>query len=559
MKISKIASMLLIGSMTAMLIGCGDDDSSSSSSSGSGTSSVQASDAYVIAFSKEGNQSGLITAICKDSNKTVTVLATVKDPTKGYIEFNESINGCEITIPTTAYVDADLDGKFNVSKDAIMSMPLKTKVGAARFANPITTYAIETNNIKLLEIAKNFDPVKSYMKAAKDETTKKLLQVAETIKTVSKLGKSIEDLNITENVLDENVTTDTMLGSKLANIKTAVDAKVNAVISLVETLADSNLTSEQIQKVAVQVSDTDKNVSDVINDLNLTVSDKLKNQLQSIDKNITKANEKLPAKLAVPNYITIGNKTVPVVDGKFNDVLVVDNEVKISDYYNIKIPVLAITQKSVTENNSIEVQIKATIKDDDKREVTFVISDVKVYQDENGNTFTKIPANTKIDMSTNITSLKDTIGGDSVDTYIASDMVNSDFDVNVQTLINNVTANQIKINKALNKFNDYLKITNTYTVTIEITDKTDNNLNWFMNLPKENNTTYTTYTINGNVKVSNTDITPPQPGDLNGSSTSNGSNSGATGDEGTSGEEVESGNGSNSGATGDEGTSGEEV
>ena len=510
MKLSKFASLIVAGGIVAGITGCGlwNDDNNAV------PSAVNASDAYVIAFGKDGNESGLVNVECADANKTV--LATVAGP-KGYLEFNESVVGCKVIIPDTAWVDADLDGEFNASKDALISMPLKTVVGKARYANPLTTYAVEKGDDKLLQVAANFDPVEAYAKAATDENTKKLLQVAETIKTVAKLGGNVADLNITEDVLtDENVTTDTILGA-LANdntIKTAVDAKVNAVVALVETLANSGLSAEEIQKVAVQVSDLDKPVADVIKDLDVNVSDEVTNQLTSIDANITAVNEALPAKLAVPNYIQVGNEIATLVNGSFNYTLTTTDDSKVEDYYNIKIPILAITQKDVTEANPIKVAITATIKDSQGREVSLYISDVEVYQDANGETVVKIPANTEIGLSTNIASLKTAIGGDSVNTYVASDLTNTDFDVNVQTLINNVTANQDKIDSALAKFTDYLKVTNSYTVTVDIENKST--VEWFMTLPEKDGK----YEITGTVNVVNTSITPPQPGEITSSEAS---------------------------------------
>jgi hypothetical protein len=107
MKISKIASLVLAGGLViGMTTGCNNN--------GGGSNGIQASDAYVVAF-KNGSSVGNVTVTCKEGNKTVTktVEANITNPALGYMEFNESVDGCFITIPDTVYVDADLDGKYN--------------------------------------------------------------------------------------------------------------------------------------------------------------------------------------------------------------------------------------------------------------------------------------------------------------------------------------------------------------------------------------------------------------------------------------------------------------
>jgi post-segregation antitoxin (ccd killing protein) len=503
MKLSKIASLFLAGGLVIGVTGCWNNGHGG----GENANSANASDAYVIAFSPDGNKSGIINVECP-GGKTKNVLATVKGP-KGYIEFNESVVGCTITIPDTAWVDTDLNGEFNASEDSLISMPLKTIVGKARFANPITTYAIEKNDTKLLQEAANFDPVEAYAQVAEgDIKAKNLLLVAEIVKNAVKLGADLKndvDINVSA-VINGDVNESDL--DKIVNVKNVdkdlIKAKVYAVTELIKKAKKLGLDPNEIKRLAVQVSDKDAKVSDAIKALDINVSNDILDQFNDIDTNISDIKDKLPAKVVLPDNIKVGNKTIPVVDGKFNYKLETNDTTNISDFYNISIPTVVITQKNVTESNPITVSATATIKDSKGRYVTFKINEVEIYKVDN-KTQVKIPSGTQILLTTNIASLKEAIGGDTVDTYTSNDLINNDFEVNVNTLINNLTANKDKINKALDKFNNYIKVINDYTIDIKI--KGESGPEWFTNLPKNDEGEYE---VKGSVSVVGS-ITPPQP------------------------------------------------
>jgi hypothetical protein len=200
MKLSKIASLFLAGGIAiGMITGCGNDSNSNRNNVG-----IHASDAYVIAFDN-GAPSTLVPVNC---NGTITNVAARIAGAKGYITLPSNARGCIVTL-NTAYVDIDLNGEFNASVDKIMAMPLKTKVNQGKFANPITTYAIDKGDNALLNEASDFDPVQGYVEAVNGDTkAKNLVLVTEVIKTVAKVAgaSSLTELNITSSDINNTNT-----------------------------------------------------------------------------------------------------------------------------------------------------------------------------------------------------------------------------------------------------------------------------------------------------------------------------------------------------------------
>jgi len=186
MKISKIASLVLVSS-AAFLIGCGGSSSSSSSdvnqtdvnqtetvTDANQTVTIKASDAYVVALPspatlKVGGQEFNTTDV---NNGTITFT----------IPANITLDNTEFDVPGDAIVDADGDGKLSID-DQVIRMPLKT-MEAGSIANPIATAALSRGDNEAYTAAKSFDPVeakKQLILNPNDTKTKALVAISDGI------------------------------------------------------------------------------------------------------------------------------------------------------------------------------------------------------------------------------------------------------------------------------------------------------------------------------------------------------------------------------------------
>ncbi|NPA54791.1 MAG: hypothetical protein GXO40_00310 [Epsilonproteobacteria bacterium] len=208
-KISKIASMMLVGSVFAF-VGCGGGSSSSDNTTADNTTAdnttttIIASDAYVV---------GLATPA------TVTINGVEyksQDVVNGKITFtipaNADVTNATFDVPGDAIVDTDGDGQLS-AKDQVIRMPLQTK-GAGSVANPIATAALLKNDMEAFDAAKDFDPVESkkelITKLANDPDsveTKKLQALVAVSDSVADLAKQAQDKGVDPETVLKSVDT----------------------------------------------------------------------------------------------------------------------------------------------------------------------------------------------------------------------------------------------------------------------------------------------------------------------------------------------------------------
>jgi hypothetical protein len=194
MKISSVASIILAGSI-AVFTGCGGGGGSSSSTAGGETTKnvmIEASDANVIDLSQSP-----ATAECNGNTYDS------KNVNNGVITFSNIPTSCNLDnilfkVPGDAIVDTDGDGKLS-ENDHVIRMALKTK-GAGTVANPLTTLALENNDMATFELVKHFNPVKAKLALIKgegDEKLKALVAASDVIADLIKSAKT-KGVDVTE-------------------------------------------------------------------------------------------------------------------------------------------------------------------------------------------------------------------------------------------------------------------------------------------------------------------------------------------------------------------------
>ena len=587
-KLSKITSVILAGS-AAMLIGCGGGGGSSHHKSSDKNVTITAADAYVVGLPTPA------TVIIGD--KLYPSVAVNNGKITFTVPANADVTASEFNVPGNAIVDTDGDGKLS-PKDQVIRMPLKT-MGEGSSANPIATAALARGDNKAFEAAKNFDPVeakKQLILNPDDPKTKALVAVSDGIAELAKTAKEkgIDPLEVVKEVNTEIVqqvvsnpevvTTQDITDVVQEVVKTAaqkaqvdpteVAQKVKKVVEVIETAAkavkEKKLDPEKALVAIVAVSDADLDpevakqaleegkIDKVVESIpeNPVVQQVIEQQQQQQQEQAQEneqqeeqaqeqaqeqkeeAEEQTPE--IEPTPVPTPSKPKKILNDlvKVEKVRVGDTNISYADNFTVTIPADGNTSKyydvqffgKCLDRGTVKTSLEVNITTDNKNKyVALYISDnaVTVSCDGFGATpKTTILKGTKVYIATNVENVKNAIGGVNT-TYATLDknLVNHDLGFNVSTLKNAaVQEDTDKLEKMENTLGDYLEKEGKYNVDVKVGSDI----------------------LNGTVRIEE-------------SSSSQASSEEATGDEGTSGEEVKSGNGSNSGATGDEGTSGEEV
>ncbi len=196
---------------------------------------VKASDAYVVK---------LETNATAEYNGHVYTSVTVG--TKGEVvfnvpkDFNESM--ADYKIPADAWVDVDMDGKWDSKKDCHMRMALRAEGNFV--ANPIGTVILEQEkpDMELYKQFKNFDPVEAKKDIIKDPTNHRLLakiivsdSIAFAIKEAKDNHKNVHDFCKTIKV----------------DVLENIDANSNDMVVLVSNLlANTDINKDKIIDIA---------------------------------------------------------------------------------------------------------------------------------------------------------------------------------------------------------------------------------------------------------------------------------------------------------------------
>ncbi|NPA11143.1 MAG: hypothetical protein GXO62_02760 [Epsilonproteobacteria bacterium] len=277
----KLSTALIIGA-SALLIGCGGGGSSSESDTTptlekTQETTITASDAYVVK---------LYSPAVANCNGKIYKSTTVNDGNITF-ELDENVNPqeCIYNIPDDAIVDTDGDGNFS-NADLPIRMPLSLQgVGVA---NPLTTAALNNNDIQTLQQTKDFDPVRAKLQLLQDVNDTSLQAKVALSDAIADLVKAAKDENISVNEVLKNIDTTTL--NEIANgevnatdvVKAAIDPaieanpelsdnaqeivqKVNEEIELAKTLSkhikENHLDHHTALALMLMASDGDANVS----------------------------------------------------------------------------------------------------------------------------------------------------------------------------------------------------------------------------------------------------------------------------------------------------------
>ena len=359
MKISKIASMLLIGSMTAMLIGCGDDDSSSSSSSGSSSTSGTAlasyrADANIIAVG--------------DKN------TTTKTGANGGFSVNTPANFKYIQIAFGHNADT------NTSVTYIAKAPK----GYTKYPSALTTLLVTKSgevNTTLAEKLKDIINVDYNRPEVNPEVVQKAMVLKSVVEVALAENNTSDVTNIASVVNDVNLSSEANLTEEAIKL---VNNMAKEVPSAKTALADVNTSVQNIAKV----DPTDTNVTT-----------KLKTALSEVEVKIVQNTAKLGL-----NSIKFGNKEAILSDlHTFNPVTITytnDDEGNLTDFYNIAFDLNeadiqylpADLNTTFDVNLSIVIKEKPGMSEEEDRNVTLRIQNAQLTlnTDENATNPIKI-------------------------------------------------------------------------------------------------------------------------------------------------------------------------
>ena len=298
MRFNKKLSLVTIGVISSLFIGCGGGGSSSDTKS----ASVTASDAYVVSLPTPA------TAECDgiDYNST--------NVENGVITFNlpKSVDSsnCVYSIPKDAIVDIDGDGKLS-EPDQTIRMPLKTK-GAGTVANPLTTSALTKGDLDNFEKFKEFDPVKAkkhLLENPDDNKTAKLVASADAIAYLADEAKK-KGLDVSE-VLK--------------------DVDTNAIVISIEN-DDSNMSEvvTQVIEPAGKIHNIDtKQIDSKVKETHKAIKE-LHLAIKSGDINSTDSKEAINAIIAVTDGNVTASEITTAIENK--DLKSIIKKVKIDEY-----------------------------------------------------------------------------------------------------------------------------------------------------------------------------------------------------------------------------------
>ena len=488
MKISKIASMLLISSVTAVLVGCGNDDPSSASP-GTESISIKAADGYVLATKV---MAGTDNILAGENNSTYNI--TLKRAVKS-----------DENITVYGYIDINGNGGEPDENDTELGFPLLS-TGQTSIVNPVTTLAVKMGNKDLLEKAKNFDTVADVAKAGDDNATKSLLILSRLVAEVAgkdssklaDLAESLKDVNFTTSEENTTALTDELKKSlKSAKLDTVVDSvsdKVDRVVEFVKTYGDkvditkavtALMDASEDTKVALltaalkdDVNATDVNVSGIISEVK-----KSEDTIKSV----------VPTTLSI-NSITLGDIVSPInvegnssagYTGDFGTITVDSTDKKLSDFYNVKMDATTSKIKDINASlfdsdgklvdSDVNLTITITKEDNTSKKVQLKITGVEVTLDHNSSTKTPLtltmtPTTTKIaayqtGLAGGFTYLKD----ESVHANIASELTNTDLEFDVNTILDNLSSSDDKLKTTISELDTYFAKNSSYSVELNLT------------------------------------------------------------------------------------------
>ena len=435
MKISKIASMLLIGSMTVMLIGCGDDDDSSSSSSSSSSTSGTAlasyrADANIIAVG--------------DKN------TTAKTGTNGGFSVNTPANFKYIQIT----------GGTNADTHASVTYIAKAPKGYTKYPSALTTLLVTESgevNTTLAEKLKDIINVDYNRPEVNPEVVQKAMVLKSVVEValakegdISKIASVVKDVNLSD-----------------ANLTNVAINLVNNMATIVPEVAEVN---DSVQKIAeVNVSDTN-------------ATTELSNALSAAEGNITTATAKLGL-----NSIKFGNKKAILSDlHTFNPVTITytnDDEGNLTDFYNIAFDLneADIQYLPADLNTTFDVNLSIVIKEkprmsEEDRNVTLKIKNAQLTlnTDKNATNPIKIKfvagtTTVYASASSDLTAVHNYVHGGTT-AHIHNTITNTDLNVSLNTLLDDLSSssNSDKIKGAIDALNTYLKTNNAYNVNVKL-------------------------------------------------------------------------------------------
>jgi hypothetical protein len=237
----KKLSTALIISAASILIGCGGGGSSSQSDTTilkTQETTIKASDAYVVKLITPA------TAVCANG-KTYTT-TTVEDGNVTFeLDADVDPNSCKYYIPDDAIVDTDGDGVYS-SADLPIRMPLS--IEGTGVANPLTTTAMENNDITTLVKSKNFDPVEAKAKLLQENNTTLEALVAAS-DAIADLVNAAKEQNVSVKKVLQNIDT-----SALKELETGEVNATELVKQLIEPVTNANPElADDAQKVMVKV------------------------------------------------------------------------------------------------------------------------------------------------------------------------------------------------------------------------------------------------------------------------------------------------------------------
>ena len=473
MKLSKIASIILGGSLIIAATGCGwwDDDDN-----GGGSSSTVSTVSTVSGSTLAAYRTGANVIAVGDTNETFTE--------------NDGEYTFKVTKPAN-FTYIQVSGGINSETNTTVPYVSKALAEDYRFVSPLTTLVHDANDTMRAKLRSELGDALSIDYNDVNVTGDKLKVVKKAL--VVKLA--------VEKVLAE---------------KGAVEVPKKIYEALEEVdLSDVNTTvaEELVTKIATKIPEA--NLSEINSSI---ISIAKADTPDAIEGNYTKAEETVvesTVKLGW-NRVNFGDiKVIQATPSTFVPVKI-GTDKNITDFYNVSIDFNKYDVKYLKDlaaNKTYEANLTITIKEDpavsdpETRWVTLKILKALITLDANASEpvtveFRKGITKLYAASSEDLTALYGIVGGG---TYAdIDDMKNyGDFEFNVNTILDKLTSNKDKINKAIEALNDYLKQDGTYDVTVSL-DVNSTDLN----------KTLITQKITGKVIVNSSDNRPPKISDV---------------------------------------------
>jgi hypothetical protein len=471
-KLSLIASTAILG--TALLTGCGSNSGTSSAST-DGSAEIQGSVVNKVVAGGMTLTFDDNTTCTNDSNVSTTGTTLTLNAT--------AFSTCEKALNTYESISVDTTKSYAVENAGDTNAELfSNKVGTAPFkgvagkkVNILSTVAVATGQ-PVEDIDVNDNPA---IKALKD-LLQSAIALGGDLKTIS------TDLNIST-LADFSKTDSTELNSTLvpASVTSAISNATGITINL-----------DEINNLAAVYDD---NPSATLADNNSTISEDLNSELEKA------ANTPL---LSLGSTLSVGDQNITVGNGTFSHAITTtgdDKNLTTSDFFDIKFPTVSLLNSGLA--SPVTVGLSVNIKNDDNQSVTLAVSGAQLNSTENNKSVTvTLPQGTTITASqTGLSTLKSVIGNSSSATT-SSDLNNSDFSFNVQTLISEL--DNTNIENAISELDKFLLAQGSYDVNITLTDLNTSVLK----------TAYTSVIGTVLVNMSDADIVESAKADLNVSS-----------------------------------------